>query len=619
MKMKVGQFQVSEMLGDDWQWWTQLFVSSVPAKSRVLAHDISTVVTGPRGCGKTMLFRRLSDRRMVECGPITDIEPDFVGLYVNANDIADAFANFPQDPAEQDVKKLVCYAHLCLLSDFLAVLSARVSKLKEEPSAGFLIELGKWIQREGKLPQLLARESRLERYRTELEKLKWDFPAGKERPASFDCFQDLSRHEWLGKFVSLIRKTCLWVDSRRFFIFIDDYTTPRVSESMQRSLNRIFFQRSSQFVCKIATESANTFIAQDSSGKVFQYGDDYRLVDLGEEALFLTDAERLDFLENVFRRRLEKDERVPGGWANLQKILGTSPHSKTAFARLLREPRSSNAVAQPESSGQGKLRKGPAKARALYGGKEVFSLLWSGDTRTMIQIMQDLLDEVRSTSDSNDGPLVEEERQDRVFRSRGGNWLEALTRNQPSSWDLVNKELKVFRKSRPNFNFTAGSYGAHLKAIVEAFVCAARSLLLGPTYKVKENRGIREVPRMAFRIEIMDEFRLGGLETEIYKDLIRYGLFIRDARGKSIRGAMVPRLYLRRFLLPYCVLALSKRDSVSLSCAQFRKLLLDPDDFRREYEISKTSAKGDAVGQLHLWAEKKLPEPQYEDLEDDLP
>ena len=72
---------------------------------------------------------------------------------------------------------------------------------------------------------------------------------------------------------------------------------------------------------------------------------------------------------------------------------------------------------------------------------------------------------------------------------------------------------------------------------------------------------------MAFRVEIIDDFRVEGLAAEIYKDLIRYGLFMRDARGKSVRGAMVPRLYLRRFLLPYCTLALSKRDSVPLSCS----------------------------------------------------
>lgn len=66
----VGQFQVTEMIGERWDWWKRLFVAAVPARSKILALDIPTVVTGPRGCGKTMLFRRLSERLVVECGEV---------------------------------------------------------------------------------------------------------------------------------------------------------------------------------------------------------------------------------------------------------------------------------------------------------------------------------------------------------------------------------------------------------------------------------------------------------------------------------------------------------------------------------------------------------------------
>src|ERR1700734_3477759 len=93
----VGQFQVSEMIGDRWDLWKRLFVPTVPARSKILALDIPTVVTGPRGCGKTMLFRRLSERLIVECGDVAElpVRGQFAALYVNANDIADAFARFP--------------------------------------------------------------------------------------------------------------------------------------------------------------------------------------------------------------------------------------------------------------------------------------------------------------------------------------------------------------------------------------------------------------------------------------------------------------------------------------------------------------------------------------------
>jgi hypothetical protein len=118
---------------------------------------------------------------------------------------------------------------------------------------------------------------------------------------------------------------------------------------------------------------------------------------------------------------------------------------------------------------------------------------------------------------------------------------------------------------------------------------------------------------MAFRLEIVDEFRIDGLAREIYRDLIRYGLFMRDNRGKSVRGAFVPRLYLRRLLLPYCTLALSKRDSVSLSCDNFRRLLLEPDAFK-----ASLSAKREAQGQLLMqFADSDHPA-DFEEIYDDL-
>src|SRR5205823_565384 len=123
------------------------------------------------------------------------------------------------------------------------------------------------------------------------------------------------------------------------FIFIDDYSTPRVSRAVQRVLNRIFFQRSSEFIAKIATESATTFVSEDSSGKVLQDGDDYQMIDMGEESLFMSDKERREFLDQVFSRRLSFDTRVPTDAQTLEGLLGTLGMSKTAFARRLRQER----------------------------------------------------------------------------------------------------------------------------------------------------------------------------------------------------------------------------------------------------------------------------------------
>jgi hypothetical protein len=611
--MSVGQFQVAEMLGDQWDRWKQLFVPRVPARSRILEQDITTVVTGPRGCGKTMLFRRLSERLAIECGRPEGIPhaDRFVGVYVNANDIADAFSRFSTRPQPEDQDALTCYAHLCALSDILATQAAYVAKTREPASDSFLKFVRDLLEDTDAGRSPLAGEDDLERLRTRLEVIKSGFPSRRE--IAFPGRPALCHFGWLRVLVASIRSSCPWAGQRRVFFFVDDYTTPRVSTAMQRILNRIWFQRSDEFVCKIATEAATTFFPEDASGKQLQDGDDYQMVDLGEESLFMSEGERLQFLDEIFRKRLDLDDRIPQSLASLAHLLGSSGVSKTEFARRLRDhPTAEETPVMSE-------RRGATRPQALYHGRDTFSALWSGDTRTMIQLLQDLIDECSGGGAATQpggrvDATIPPELQDRVLRNRGGQWLQAQTRNRPSDRATLEHQLAEHRKTNPTFEFTDASFGAHLKAIVEGFKAAARSLLFGPTYTMNENDVPREVPRMAFRIEIVDEFRLSGLAREVYKDLIRYGLFLRDARGKSVRGAMVPRLYLRRLLLPYCTLPLSKRDSVALQCRDFEKLLLYPDQFRQERGEQRREPSDTSVAQFRIPFDETPFDPRYDDV-----
>jgi hypothetical protein len=160
--------------------------------------------------------------------------------------------------------------------------------------------------------------------------------------------------------------------------------------------------------------------------------------------------------------------------------------------------------------------------------------------------------------------------QDKVFRREGGEFLH-----------LLEACTRTSQRDEPHFD----SWGKHLVKVAQGF----KEIAL---YELRTRQGGREgrpdEPKQAFRIEIVDQFTLKDVEREVYEDLVRYGVFLRDDRGKSIRGAIIPRLYLRRLLIPYFTLTFSKVDNIPMNCGGFKRLLMEPENFAKNWKKDKS-------------------------------
>jgi len=125
--------------------------------------------------------------------------------------------------------------------------------------------------------------------------------------------------------------------------------------------------------------------------------------------------------------------------------------------------------------------------------------------------------------------------------------------------------------------------GPKMREIVEAFAKVSSLALIHANSKYLNSYP----PKLATKIELVQSPKFEppyDTLRQIYDDLIRYSIFLRDIRGKSIKGAVVPRLFLRRLLIPTFYLTFGKRDNIMLEVADFYSLLSDPGEFVKKMQ-----------------------------------
>ena len=126
--------------------------------------------------------------------------------------------------------------------------------------------------------------------------------------------------------------------------------------------------------------------------------------------------------------------------------------------------------------------------------------------------------------------------------------------------------------------------GPDLARVVTAFGNVARSYLM---YRTSKNE-TGNPPHQASRIEPYETLQLSARANEILKELLRYSIFLYDPRGKSRRGQVVPRLYLRRYLIPHFNLTFSRRDSLELENRELELLFTDPQNFEDKKRLRRS-------------------------------
>ncbi|WP_337287276.1 protein kinase [Candidatus Methylomirabilis sp.] len=518
----------------------------------------NVVVTGPRGCGKTTVFRSLSlDHKL----HIEEAVPDqirYLGVYYRCDDLYFSFPRYAVPTRDAALDIPIHFITATLLSKLLDSLEAwsRHYFTDEFSLVESKVSEILWMTLDITPPQspgyatfksLIAslnkeRLKAMERHRF----------ANDQKRSIRRCFGP----EVLVKACGVLSNYLSFTRRRPFYFFIDDYSSPKVTKQLQTSLNRVFMQRTPVCFFKLSTESPVSFAKDDIDGKIYVENREFILHNLGLVYLHGEESPKLTFIEDVFRRRLaESKTNFPA--RELVDLVGSNPaQNNNDLARQIR-----------------------GNKKPLFWGKETLCKLCSGDIHYLIGLVGNM---VRLSGGPQElvkaegGFRISEKTQNKAIREAAGGFLKNL-RDIPQS-------------------------GEQLVAIVEAFGNVSNSHM-----KYLDSKNESETPpKQATRIEPYEPFSLSNQARQYYDELLRYSVFIEDFRGKSRRGNVVPRLYLRRFLIPHFNLTFSMRDSIELEPDEFETFLLHPKSFEQKLRL-KSSDDADRYDKQQVDAGDQLP------------
>ena len=527
-----------EQIGDSNLMLRSLYSNRLLELSKIEAHT-NVVLTGPRGCGKTTVFRALSLAYLMSTRQDAPDAIRYIGIYYRCDDLYFAFPRYVQLDRVDAIDIPMHFLIVTLLSTLLRELHHWASQyyamewaLKGATVVGALWDIFEWSRPSGpNALDLFTLARRLEKERHRAERTY----RYARRPE-----QNISGFFGPGmmiKVCKLLRTSFSFLRERVFHFYIDDYSHPKITRHLQANLNRLLMHRSADVFFKISTESPVSFVRHDMDGKAFAEAREYDFINLGIR--YITgDLEKTSaFIRDLFARRFRAVPNYPVG--NLRELLGSLPRNENARAR----------VARGTADGTERI-----EYRYLYG-EEVVSLMCSGDIHHMIRLVSRMVDDFGGPESLREsGSPIPPKEQQRSIRKEAGAIMESIR--------------------------TVPEVGPRLANVAAAFGKVAKSYLRRDSRNQKGNP-----PHQASKIEPYEALDLSLEAEHIREELLRYSVFIEDPKGRSRRGNVVPRFFLRRSLIPHFGLTFSRRDSVELENDAIELLLLKPERFGDKHRI----------------------------------
>jgi hypothetical protein len=514
--------------------FNELFAQSCPFLDKVVGPD-PVLLTGPRGCGKSTIFRWLSLRPHAGDSTEALLSRTLAGFYISCSIEMESRVYWVNTPrlAHSYRDSLIHYFNLTIAREVLATLH-ELSKRPDAASAlGItsqrLNDILQFVEPHiGVQPTHFSGVPPLLQACSAIRRDLYETYSGmqKEQPVA------RSGTAFLGELFRLVAEIPFFAN-RTITVLLDDFSAHRIPLAVQDVLKQVIYAKGPH-IFKISSEKLGTEL-RDARGATAEIARELIEVDCGMEYVSLDDkaenAKLLTFVEELLDRRL-----VACGYAAKSRdLLGTSdwtPH------RTLEE-----ALVAERQQG---------RRAGHYHGLECISRVCSGDVATFLFMVRRIFEVGNVNKDT----------------------VKAVSKSkQHSAIQQVSRQMLLrIRDHNP--------HGPQMLAMAVHFGYAvSRALHRGPRIN---NAQLGSVPASKPRIEldiddkVPDDY-LSPLQREVATEVLKRAIFIDMDAGRSRHeGVLSWRWHFRRVYLPAFKAGLVKTSSFQHRASWLKSFVADP-------------------------------------------
>ena len=528
------EFLSAEHIADD-KLLVDIFAESCPFLHKVASRD-PCLVTGPRGCGKSTIFRWLSLKAHLHKAEPEAHQFEIAGFYIScSSDLQNKLGWMKTEAlATRFRAEIIHYFNLLFAREVAQTLATIAERTDRETLWGFGTEEEKVVwdflshSLERRSPTRLQGVPRLFQALHMIEEELFFTHSQMERRRSM---AGCTGQAFLATLSALLVKHLAYFQEKRITFLVDDYSVHRIPRAVQTVLNQVIWERLPSHIFKLSSEKYGAHLT-DAFGATVDVTREMLEIDCGREYIALDSPSRVRQLKRFATDLLDKRLRAAEYRGRAKTLIGNSTWQEGSLGHALAMKRRGRVLDQ-------------------YHGIDCIAQVCSGDVATLLLVYRRILELGKVTRES-------------TGRIRKTTQHEAIV--------SVSRSLHEATKHHVPF-------GPDLYAVVDAFGQLASRILRDGRW---QKTGKRTTPSQCPRIELdqRDGDAVEALardQKELARELVRRAIFIEMEPGLSRhRHATTLRWHLRRVYLPGFGAALAKNNAVKQSAEWLRYFLTQP-------------------------------------------